>query len=138
MALVAPEVDTMYPVGIGETWVELRGFVFDIGEGQSKYVIFEWGTTDEYGEYSGYLWVNATGIYQVSITTLTGGQEYHYRIDSVATDGENEEWNYGGDVEFHTPAASPPATENEIWVEGNNFCYIDSSGYKRVLRGEKW
>lgn len=69
----------------------------------TSYVIFEWGPTVNYGNWTSYEQAFAGKIYNHWIWGLQPGETYYYRL--VGTDGVS--WSYGSMRYFTTPSPEP-------------------------------
>ncbi len=100
----APDVKTGFASTITNTKATLSGLCQASGADVLSYVIFQWGRTTYYGNWT---------YYEIAIP----GKEYFYRIEGLNPDttyhfriaGTSEGlWSYGQDSEFTTLAFAPP------------------------------
>lgn len=133
--MTAPTVQTVEPEAITNTEAILRGYCWHPGSDSIMYITFLYGKTTGYGYQTQYFQVThgtVPGYFVAKITGLDPNSTYHFQICGV----EGSNWNYGGDKQFKTRATAPDGTPGHYWIEGDYFCYLDSSGYKRVVKGE--
>ncbi|MBN1190690.1 MAG: tetratricopeptide repeat protein [Dehalococcoidales bacterium] len=98
----AAAVETLAASGITSTSAVLNGSLTSLGEGNSISVLFEYGTSTEYGTISTDQTMTETDIFSIPVTGLQPDTPYHFR----AVAGEDENAVYGGDITFTT--LSPP------------------------------
>ena len=104
-APVAPTVVTAAASGIDDTDATLNGSVNPQGEDTTYH--FEYGTTTGYGQSTATQNIaasNATSSVSASLSGLTPGTTYHYRLVAANTNGTTN----GGDMTFTTTSPPPP------------------------------
>jgi phosphodiesterase/alkaline phosphatase D-like protein len=98
----SPTITTTAATNVASTTATLNGTVNP--NGTSTTVYFQYGTTTNYGSTSGS--ATATGTttlsYNLSLSSLTPGQTYHYRFAGNYSSGTV----YGGDMSFTTQSSS--------------------------------
>lgn len=106
--IVIAETDT--PSAINETDATLRGYVSPHGNNTTK-AWFEWGTTQRLEGQTPPNAVSSTAnFYGSSITKLTPGTTYFYRIVAENSAGRV----YGATRMFNTSGITPPPPEKEV------------------------
>jgi hypothetical protein len=92
-----PTVTTNAATNITCTTATLNGNLTSRGTASSVQVSFEWGLTEAYGNTTTPQTKNSTGTFSASISGLTPGETYHFRVKAVGVGTA-----YGDDSSFTT------------------------------------
>ncbi|MBZ9572626.1 fibronectin type III domain-containing protein, partial [Patescibacteria group bacterium] len=93
-----PSVSTISAINIEDTQATLEGDLTYMGGAEVVEVWFEYGLTPDYGSETEHILRNNTGTFDIAVTDLFPGTEYHFR--AVAKNGVGIA--YGDDLEFTT------------------------------------
>ena len=135
--MAAPTVQTVEAEAITNNEAILRGYCWDVGSDSIFYISFGYGDSyEDYGNWTWGSWLLMTHYPRYWAWKATGLSADHLYHFAVCGANNLDETMYGGDLTFRTRAAAPVGTAGHFWVEGNYWCYIDSAGYKRKVKGE--
>lgn len=132
--MAAPTVQTVEAEEVTNNQGIIKGYCWDDGGAEIPLFIFGWGTVenhDEWTDWTGWLTAEAGHYYAHLATGLDPDTVYFFEI--IGADGELRD--YGGYKSFRTQTAVPVGVAGHFWVEGDYWCYIDSAGYKRKIKG---
>ncbi len=104
---ISPSVTTVGPNTVTNNSALVSGNLTSRGTAQTIYVSAEYGPDEHYGYSTTPQQFDGTGAFNVEITGLTEGTNYHFRVKA---DGEVHGAAYGSDSEFTTEVTPTVST----------------------------